>query len=281
MALLPDSLDDPANARALCHAAQLAYAPPDVAIPAFRADLGLEAEFVSVNNTQVYVARDDRSLAIVFRGSEGPTSLDGLKDWLVTNAANLLIQPQGPLATEFLAAGVGARWHQGFVGAITETWPALWPVIDTHLTTKERTVWVVGHSLGGALALMCAWLMLRNTRPPERIVTFGAPMVGNAPVAQAFDREFPGQVVRYVNSDDPVPLLPMMSLIANDFLHCQTGVVLGASEQAANLLDYLRLAGGGAIDGLLHGEAGDKVWQAVKAKVLAHLLPDYTRLLAT
>lgn len=70
---------------------------------------------------------------------------------------------------------------------------------------------MTGHSLGGALALLAAWHLQRQFIPLHEVVTFGAPMVGNAVAAQAFQREFPGKIFRYVNIDDPVPLLPMVS----------------------------------------------------------------------
>ena len=47
--------------------------------------------------------------AAVITPSQDPISLDGIKDWLLTNAFNLLVPPEGPLSTEFLAAGVGER----------------------------------------------------------------------------------------------------------------------------------------------------------------------------
>ena len=63
----------------------------------------------------------------------------------------------------------------------------------------------------------------------HQIYTFGAPMIGNAEAAKAFDREFGGKLFRYVNVLDPIPLLPTMSLVANQYGHCLTEVPLGAA----------------------------------------------------
>ena len=134
----------------------------------------MEAKFVSVDNTQAYVATNDKHLVVAFRGSEGPTGIDGLKDWLLTNALNLLIQPEGKLSTDFLAAGVGAKFHQGFVSAITEVWGTLFPLVDAEVKAKDRGVWVTGHSLGGSLALLGAWLLKRKFVPIDAVYTFGA-----------------------------------------------------------------------------------------------------------
>ena len=277
--LVEDALGDPRNAAALAAASQFAYYPAERAAEAFQAELGLAATLVSANNTQAYVAEDDANLLVAFRGSEGPDSLDGLKDWFLTNALNLLVQPTGPLATEFLGAGVGARWHMGFVSAITDIWPALSAEVEAKLQAKPLCLWVTGHSLGGALALMASWLLLRRTILPHQVYTFGAPMVGNRVVAAAFDREFAGKLYRYVNAPDPVPLLPMMSVTSNEFAHGEKLMLLGDATQAANLLDYLRGSAGDAAGLVLSGEVGEKLWQLIKGRLVAHLLTDYRQLI--
>ncbi len=277
-ALTEDAVGDPGNAALLATACQLAYAPADRGVPAFNDELGLDATLISVGNTQAYLAHSPDHVVVAFRGSESPTSLDGLKDWLLTNAANLLIVPQGELAAAFIAAGVTARWHQGFVSAITDIWPVLCPAVEAELRTRDRPLWVTGHSLGGALALLAAWLFKRQFVNVHQVVTFGAPMVGNADVSAAFNREFGGKITRYVNGPDPVPLLPMMSLLTNDYAHCDTVKVLGDGA-AADLLNYLRSAGGQVAEAVWTGQAADAVWGLVQGRVSAHLLTDYRKLI--
>ncbi|MFO0935385.1 MAG: hypothetical protein U0798_02585 [Gemmataceae bacterium] len=74
-------------------------------------------------------------------------------------------------------------------------------------------------------------LFLRKTIAVHQIYTFSAPMVGNS-VADAFAREYPGQIFRYVNGPDPIPLLPMLSLIANDFSQVDKHMPLGPPNEA-------------------------------------------------
>jgi len=57
-------------------------------------------------------------LVVAFRGSQAPNTLDGLKDWLLTNANDYLILPEGQIGTDFAAAGVGAQFHRGFMEAL-------------------------------------------------------------------------------------------------------------------------------------------------------------------
>lgn len=279
MPLTEDAYGDPQNAHFLANASDYAYLPQDQGAPMYQSELGLTAKLISVGNTQAYVGSDDDHLVVAFRGSEAPVALDGLKDWFLTNAMNLLIQPEGPLSTEFLAAGVGARWHQGFVTAITAVWEPLYAEVSARQQEKERCFWITGHSLGGALALLASWLFFRKTMKPHQVYTFGGPMVGNKIVAEAFDREFAGKIFRYVNGPDPVPLLPMMSLAANDFVHAGKPLPEGAVDASANLISYLSSAAGGMVQGMLTGDIHEKVWGAVMARVNAHLMPDYRKLI--
>jgi len=277
--LTENALGDPKNAAALAAASQFAYFPEDRGAESFKNELGMDAKLISVDNTQAYVASNDEHLIVAFRGSEGPTSMDGIKDWLMTNAANLLIQPEGKLSTEFLAAGVGARWHQGFVGAISEVWDPLFAEVETRQKAKDRLFWITGHSLGGALALVASWMFLRRMMVPHQVYTFGAPMVGNQVVAKALNRELAGKIFRFVNSPDPVPLLPMMSLLANEFVHCDKFCGLGPDEASVNLIAYLKDSAGGVAEGVLSGDIKEKVWEAIKGKMMAHLLNDYRALI--
>ncbi|MGL6076494.1 MAG: lipase family protein [Fimbriiglobus sp.] len=277
--LVEDAGGDQRNAAALAAASQFAYFPEAQGAEAFRNELGMTAKLISVNNTQAYVTENDQHIVVAFRGSEGPNSIDGLKDWFMTNALNLLVQPDGPLATEFLGAGVGARWHMGFVRAITDVWEPLYAEVNAKLSAKDRTLWITGHSLGGALTLLASWLLLRKTINIHQIYTFGAPMVGNKVVAAAFDQEFGGKLFRYVNAPDPVPLLPMMSVTSNEFAHCEKLMLLGDESQAANLLHYIKDSAGEAAGMVLSGEVGEKLWESIKGKVVAHLLNDYRQLI--
>jgi hypothetical protein len=277
--LVEDAAGDPRNAKSLAAACQFAYLPAEPGAAAYQADLGMTARLVSADNTQAYLATNDAHVVVAFRGSQDPSSLDGLKDWLLTNALNLLIVPEGKLSTEFAAAGVGAKWHQGFISAITEIWDGLYPQVEAELKAKDRPLWVTGHSLGGALALLAAWLFKRKFLAVHQVYTFGAPMVGNKVVAEAIGREFPGKIFRYVNPPDPVPLLPMMSLVANDYLHCDKLVPLADAGGSADLIEFVRALAGQAVGGVLSGNISDELWGAVKGRVAAHLLDDYRKLI--
>src|SRR5262249_23648569 len=284
--LIEDAAGDPRNAAALAIASDVAYLPESEGVEAFRSQFGMEARLLSVGNTQVYVAANDDHIVAVFRGTESPLSIYGLKGWLLTDAANLLIVPEGRLGTDLAAAGVSARFHQGFVKAIGDIWEPLLEAIEAERAKSERPIWLTGHSLGGALALLAGWLLRRKFISVHQIYTFGGPMIGNDAVVQAFAREFPHKIFRYVNSPDPLPQLPTISLIANHYAHCGAETLLGAvaaaaaGEAAETTVDLFKLLAGKAVDGVLNATLIDELWNTIQQRIDAHSMIHYQELVA-
>src|SRR5690606_12652495 len=116
--LNPDVAGDFGNAQYLARAADLAYLNKVDGPPAFQEELGLQVHLISVGNTQVFVGQNDSAMVVAFRGSETPNSIDGLRDWLLTNAVNYLVAPSGEAGADFTSAGVGALFHKGFLEAL-------------------------------------------------------------------------------------------------------------------------------------------------------------------
>ena len=260
------------NARFLCEAAALAYLPVAAGVAKFKALLGLNAKLYSVGNTQAWLATDESNIVVAFRGTESPATIDGLKDVLLTDALNLLVVPEGRLGHDLSAAGVGARFHKGFADAIADIWPPLAEAIE--VKRRDRPVWLTGHSLGGALALYAAWLLKWRFVPVHEVCTFGAPMIGNRVACDALNREFAGRIFRYVNGRDPVPKLPTMSLVANEFVHVDAERLVGR-EPVTRLSDLLGAVASKAAGGLLSGTLLDEAWGTLNAEVANHFLDRY------
>lgn len=267
----PGSLE---NACFLCEASALAYLPAESGAAKFKQLLGLDARLFSAGNTQAWLATDDANIVLAFRGTESPTSIDGLKDILLTDAMNLLVVPEGRLGHDLAAAGVGAKFHKGFADAIASIWDTLAEAVEAEVKRRDRPVWITGHSLGGALALYAAWLLKRRFVPVHEVCTFGAPMIGNREASDAFNREFAGKIFRYVNGRDPVPKLPTLSLVANEFLHVDAERLVG-KEPVARLVDLIGTVASKAAHGLLSGTLLDEAWAHLNAEVSAHFLDRY------
>lgn len=273
--LIEDAGGDSRNARFLAVASDLAYLPQDKGASEFDEKLGLKAKLISVDNTQAYLATSDDHIVLAFRGTESPTALEGLKDWLLTDAVNLMMVPEGRLGTDLAAAGVGARFHQGFVSALAESWPEVSQAVKAEMKQSERPLWITGHSLGGALALFAGWMCSREFVNVHHIATYGAPMIGNKDACKAFDKEFKGKISRFVNFSDPVPKLPTISLIANSYGHVEREYLLGDKDSEDVFKSFL----GKAADGILNATLIDDLWKQITGLVNAHLMPSYHGLL--
>lgn len=275
--LIEDAKGDPRNATTLAVASDLSYLPQADASTAFKEQLGMVANLIAVGNSQAYILTNDDHIVVAFRGTENPTSLEGLKDWLLTDALNLLILPQGRLGTDLAAAGVGARFHQGFVDALADIWEPVHKAVETELAKKDRPLWITGHSLGGSLALLTAWMFLRRTINVHQVYTYGAPMIGNAEAMKAFEHELADKVFRYVDTIDMIPKLPTVSLLANAYEHCPTEKPLGqlAAKSADTSGAALQFLASKAVDGILKGTLLDELWNTVINRVNAHMMNNY------
>lgn len=274
-----DALGDARNVRTLALASELAYLAEPAAAAEFQRQLGMAARLISAGNSQAYVATSPDHVLVAFRGTETPTSIEGLKDWLLTDALNLLMVPEGRLGTDLAAAGVGARFHQGFVNAIADIWEPVYQQVDGELRRSDRPLWLTGHSLGGALALLAAWLFHRRMVSVHQIYTFGGPMVGNAEAARAIDREFRGRIFRVVNGPDPVPRLPLMSLIANEYRHCEQELLLAADARPQPESSTLQHAAAAAGRAALSATMIDELWSGFQQRVAAHFMTSYRQLI--
>lgn len=82
--------------------------------------------------------------------------------------------------------------------------PSLAEDLQAH---PEQKIYLVGHSLGGAVATLGGATLLTMGVSPEQVevVTFGAPPVGNQAFADTFGNRL--HVTRFVTQGDPVPSL--------------------------------------------------------------------------
>lgn len=119
-------------------------------------------------------------------------------------------------------------------------------VNDTLSTQGLSSVTVVGHSLGGALALLDGVYL--SLQLPEntavKVVSYGMPRVGNQAFANFVDSQLSGLVTHVNNEEDPVPTVPGMSLgyhHPSGEIHIQDSVTWNVCPGAFSL--PLRLSG--------------------------------------
>ena len=94
------------------------------------------------------------------------------------------------------------RVHSGFHTEVNE----LWPLLEQQVKENQRPMWFSGHSLGGAMAAVCAVRCKISPIPsnPQAIFSFGAPRVGD----RSYTSFLKVKHYRWVNNNDIVPRVP-------------------------------------------------------------------------
>lgn len=106
--------------------------------------------------------------------------------------------------------GIG-KLHRGILGA--------WQAMSTPVLAaiKGKPVTLVGHSLGGALALMCAIQMTVSGNAPAAVWGFGAPRVSPGTEFGELLAHVP--ITLYRNGNDIVPMLPVDWYLPRPMIH--------------------------------------------------------------
>lgn len=166
--------------------AMISYNDEDEARRAGRI-IGLpDLTFYNRDGSQAYRFRNDHDCVIACRGTEPNEWNDIRAD---ANAASVLAETAG-------------RVHRGFKREVDD----LWPMLETALIGNDQPLWFCGHSLGGAMATICAGrCFLSHIRSvPEQLFTFGSPRVGDTRYINYVKLDH----YRFVNNNDIVTRVP-------------------------------------------------------------------------
>ena len=99
------------------------------------------------------------------------------------------------------------RVHRGFYDYTMLVFPEILKTVQAN-RKKDENVFVVGHSLGGAMAVLVAEALTHEGIPVKELRTYGQPRVGNRQFRQHLEGCDIGAYVRYVNNNDIVPKVP-------------------------------------------------------------------------
>lgn len=145
----------------------------------------LPPTYIDVEGAQAYVMSDKDDVLIACRGTE-PTQLNDV-------VADLKMFP--------VPHHKGGRVHRGFYGEYQKVIPGIKEALTKHNKSGKKTVWVCGHSLGGAMAVLVA----AELQPNGGLHTFGQPRVGNAEFLKCLKDIL---YYRYRNNNDIVTAVP-------------------------------------------------------------------------
>lgn len=134
-------------------------------------------------------------IIVAFRGTIPPGDPDSLPDWV----SDFFAEPTTCGALPGLV-------HCGFCHDIHSI---IEPIINAvnALGPAGKKVYVTGHSKGGALASLAAYLLHAAGINVQQVVTFASPRTGDPAFQAGYQKVIPNQI-RYENYGDLVPLVP-------------------------------------------------------------------------
>jgi triacylglycerol lipase len=165
------------------------YLPPEQNREYF-AKLGVAFDYIEHATNELYVLYNEDDLIIAFRGTE-------LKEF-----ENLVEDLDVDMVDSLFCNG---KVHHGFQQALDNLWPRLLPVLKQRL--KQQHVWVTGHSLGAAMAVLAACRLHHETTlniKPKAVFTYGCPRNSDT----RFVNSLPMPHYRWVNNADVVTKVP-------------------------------------------------------------------------
>jgi triacylglycerol lipase len=187
-------------------------------------------------DTNGFVAQNSQMVLVAFRGTNPRLPVDWFTD------LNALRETVSDLP---------GKVHQGFNEALRAVWgppPAGKEILPQRLLDRGgRAVWITGHSLGGALAELCAaQAFFVNHVPIQGIYTFGQPRVGDETFGKAVQNSLGGEIFRFINDKDIVPRVPWFT---TGFRHYGSEIFFNHQRKQENrapsvemLLEAIRLA---------------------------------------
>jgi len=142
-------------------------------------------------------------IVVAFRGTLPPslTDPDSWLDWMQNFFAVPTPSTSGPNR-------VPGQVHSGFFNGTATIIQKVHTLVSGYNPGPDNPVYVTGHSKGGAMASIAAYILSQNLGIPnvQPLVTFASPRPGDAGFKTGFENVL--SQTRYENFKDIVPLLP-------------------------------------------------------------------------
>ena len=203
------------RALALAELAIISYNDVDEASRAAEAIGFSEARLVNNDGAQAFRFANEHDVVLACRGTE-PTEWNDIR--ADANAVMAVV-------------GSFGKVHTGFNREVDD----LWPVLEGTIRGDDKPVWFSGHSLGGAMATICAYRCATSSivNSPMELHTFGSPRVG----CRRWIRH--AQVVHYrwVHNNDVVTRVPPVWM---GYRHCGSEVYLDRHGRIRKLVGVWR-----------------------------------------
>lgn len=167
---------------------------------------------LKIQDTQGFIAADSDKIILAFRGTEGANrGKSFVKDW----SSDALIQ-QADFQKYFPTSTYIGSVHAGFGKGLRDVWTKVAARLKKMRETyPEASLWITGHSLGGALAVLaatCCYYETQNQSPVAGCYTFGQPRVGDLHFRTYYESALGSRTYFVVNNGDVVTRIPPRSI---------------------------------------------------------------------
>lgn len=162
---------------------------------------------------------------------------DGAQAYLFWNEVDCVVSCRGTEPNEWndIRADVNAvgvlteafgTVHKGFKEEVDD----LWPMLEDALIKNKKTLWFTGHSLGGAMATICAGrcFLSEINSMPQALFTYGSPRVGDKRFVNFVELDHS----RWVNNNDIVTRVPPVWM---GYRHCGTEMYLNRTGRLSDV----------------------------------------------
>lgn len=178
----------------------------------------------------IYKSEEKNSIIVAFRGSK--SWQDWVNDFRFTSTG---------LYRENYVDEAGLLVETGFYTAYETARDEIIGILDDMNIENSTTLYITGHSLGGASAVLFALDYVYNGYHPAQMVylnTFAAPRVGNETFVSVFNDWIPNSL-RVVNQPDAVPELPLKDTLGYMYQHTlsQYSILFYPEEYALTIRD--------------------------------------------
>ena len=198
------------------------------AIKAFNEEHGLELKLSKMiegewlnlkfpESVRILFVSDENTIVVAFRGTKShkwwETAINAFKDIRALLKHDLkFIGKDSAKKKQYRKIGV----HRGFYNEYERYRDQIIKTVDRH---KGKDLFVIGHSLGGALATLCSFDLAVHRKREVNSYLYGAPRVGGLDFRKAYEKEVPN-TFRYNIHDDPIAKIPPTMLFDKlDYRH--------------------------------------------------------------